>query len=363
MQPRLTWLVPCLASLLLAACGLSPEQQQATSVALTATAASPTPTNTPVPPTPTPTPTPTPIPYDLSVSVTDEQGNAIDGAVVTLAEVEGPQTTDTRGQVAWADLQGESAALSVKAQGYFPGETATTLQRGPNEAVVVLERDPFGLLTSQACGDAETLVYVEDFQDGHPQGWPDIEFRAQGWALDPHPDEAGNRVASASDPGHIGVGLQGVAVEDAVLRLRFMLVGGRDVAFNWRSAFDAYAIEGGEVTDSRYQIVVRDGAGLLMQRVQLPVRNLGVANSRTVPKAGAWHRIEIATFEGSTEVWVDGAPVMSYEDSQPLPAGGIGLELFPAAETSTVVYFDDIAVCGLSAPFVSMPTPEPTAAP
>ena len=170
-------------------------------------------------------------------------------------------------------------------------------------------------------------------------------------------------MASASDPGHIGAGLQGVAVQDAVLRLRFMIVGGRDISFNWRSSFEAYTVEGGEVTDSRYQIVVRDGAGMLMQRVQLPVRNLGVANSRYVPTVGEWHRIEIGTFEGSTEVWVDGQQALSYSDPQPLPAGGIGLELFSAVKASTVVYFDDIAVCVLSAPFAPRPTPEPTAAP
>ena len=47
---------------------------------------------------------------------------------------------------------------------------------------------------------------------------------------------------------------------------------------------------------------------------------------------------------------------LKYTDAKPLPAGSIALELlnFDSSKPDTVVYFDNIAVCKLSAPFVSL---------
>jgi hypothetical protein len=45
--------------------------------------------------------------------------------------------------------------------------------------------------------------------------------------------------------------------------------------------------------------------------------------------------------------------VAAYEDPVGLPPGTLGLEYWPPDET-TAVYFDDISVCELSAPVVSL---------
>ena len=44
-------------------------------------------------------------------------------------------------------------------------EATATLERGLNEVVITLERDPYGVLLADACADGETLRYLEDFQD------------------------------------------------------------------------------------------------------------------------------------------------------------------------------------------------------
>jgi hypothetical protein len=57
---------------------------------------------------------------------------------------------------------------------------------------------------------------------------------------------------------------------------------------------------------------------------------------------------------------LDGKLEAEYQDPEPLPAGKIRIGLGPFTEASTtVLYFDDMTVCGLSAPFVSMPSPVP----
>jgi hypothetical protein len=49
---------------------------------------------------------------------------------------------------------------------------------------------------------------------------------------------------------------------------------------------------------------------------------------------------------------------MTYQDPEPLPPGGPGLEMWLVDDTVTV-YFDDISVCELSAPFTPLATPAP----
>ena len=163
---------------------------------MTASAWTPTPRPTP---TPTATPTATPIPYDLTVKVTDADGNPIAGANVAFPESgdDAPVSTDDSGQVTWSSLGGPNGALTVAAPGYFGAEQSVSLGRGPNEVVVALERDPYGLLPSVACAPEEKSLYIEDFQDGQAQGWQAItaatEFGANnGWGLGTK--EEGNQV-------------------------------------------------------------------------------------------------------------------------------------------------------------------------
>ncbi|GJQ36503.1 MAG: hypothetical protein JETCAE01_25130 [Anaerolineaceae bacterium] len=327
--------------LVLAACGPSPEEiATMTASAWTAT------------PTITPSPTPTPIPYDLSVKITDADGNAIAGSSVTLGESD-PVLTDANGLASWTNLPEPDGTLAISAQGYFASEQTFNLNRGPNDLTFTLERDPNGLLPSQACAPGESLLYIEDFQDGSGQGWPEIEYFANGWLVEEFAAEPGNLVASNNNMEHHGHSLEDVAFEDAVWRVRFFVNGRRLISFNWLQNFDI-EIDGQQINNSRYQIVV-DTDGIGIRRLTLPVMNIGAASGRGA-KAENWHTIEISTFQGRTEVWLDGQKNSGYTDPKPLPGGGLGLELitFDTAKPDTIIYFDNMSVCGLSAPFTSM---------
>lgn len=328
--------------ILFAGCGPSPEEV----ATMTASAWTPT----PIPPTATPTPTP--IPYDMTVRVTDADGNPIAGASVTVGDGD-PILTDVSGATSWINLDPPDGTVSVAASGYFASEQTFSLNRGPNEVVVALERDPFGLLPSQACAPSESLLYMDDFQDGIAQGWPEIEYFANGWLVEEFAAEPGNHVASNNNMEHHGVNLQNMTFGDSVWRVRFFVNGRRLLSFNWLVNY-GIQIEGQQVDDARYQIVA-DTDGIGIRRLTLPVLNIGVANGRGA-RAENWHVIEISTFQGRTEVWLDGQKSSGYTDPKPLPGGGIGLELitFDTAKPDTVVYFDNISVCGLSAPFTSL---------
>ncbi len=328
MKKKILYIVLALF-LLIASCGPSPEEiATMTAAAWTAT------------PTITPSPTPTPIPYDLS------------GSSVTLGESD-PSLTDANGLASWTNLPEPDGTLAASAQGYFASEQTFSLNRGPNDLAVALERDPNGLLPSQACAPGETPLYVEDFQDGAGQGWPEIEFFANGWLVEEFASEPGNLVASNNNLEHHGHSLDNMTFEDAVWRVRFLVNGRRLISFNWLQNF-GIEIDGQQIENSRYQIVV-DTDGIGIRRLTLPVMNIGVASGRGA-RAENWHTIEISTFQGRTEVWLDGQKNSGYTDPKPLPGGGIGLELitFDTVKPGTIVYFDNLSVCGLSAPFTSL---------
>lgn len=327
----------------LVACGPSPEE------AATMTASAWTPT--PVPPTSTPTPTP--IPYGLSVLVTDADGVAVSGANITMVGDDIPVFTGEDGKADWTNLPEPDGSLTIAAQGYFASDQTFSLQRGPNELSFTLERDPSGLLPAQACAVGESLLYIEDFQDNEAQGWPEIEFRANGWNLSEYASEPGNFVASNNSAEHPFAVLQDKTFNDAIWRVRFFVEGRRAISFNWQSNFNL-DIDGEHVDDARYQIVA-DTQGIGIRRLTIPILNIGVASGRGA-SAGAWHNIEISTYQGDTQVWLDGKRIAGYTDPKPLPGGGIGLELmsFDSSKPDTVIYFDNISICGLSAPFTSM---------
>jgi len=356
----------------LSSCGPSPEEQTATAVALTAAAATSTPTVTPTfTPTPTsthtPTPTPTPIPYDLSVLVTGDEDAPIVGAIVVLAEIGteiGTQITDDVGQAFWYDLPEETVNLSISAQGYFPLEKTDSIKRGINQVAVVLERDPPGLLPSEACAPGERLLYIEDFQDGEAQGWPEIEYRAQDWDIGPGPDMPGDMVLFRPAEHEGGAEFHDQTFDNAVWRLQFMPIGMPIFHFDWHWAKD-YEVEEGTVRRSNYSLWFHppDIRVFRSQRDLFPTINLRDV-VRTM-KRDVWHQIEISTYEGTLEVWIDGVRFLSYEDPKPLPGGimtlGQGYE--EPLDPQSIVYYDDIVVCELTAPFVPMPTPEPTPLP
>jgi hypothetical protein len=331
--------------LILVGCGPSPEQV----ATMTASAWTPT----PIPPTSTPTPTP--LPYSLTIKVTDANGSPISNAVIQIPDTDLKEVTNETGEASWSDFPEPNSSVTISAQGYFVSEQTLNISRGANELIVTLERDPYGLLPSQACAPSETLLYVEDFQDNFATGWPEIDLYAQGWLIEEYIGEAGNLVASNNNFEHHGTGLQNMTFTDAVWRVRFFVNGRRPISFNWL-VNHGIEIEGQQVNDARYQIVV-DTDGIGLRRLTQPVLNIGVASGAGA-RAENWHTIEISTYQGRTEVWLDGRLVSGYTDPKPLPAGGIGLELmnFDTSKPDTVIYFDNISVCQLSAPFTSLYT-------
>ena len=346
MKTKLSLIILTVISLIFSGCGPSQEEI----ATMTASAWTPTP-----PPTVTPTltPTATPIPYDLTVKVTDAEGNPVASASLTIAGNEAPVLTSESGEATWRNLPAPDGSIEVAAPGYFASSQSFSLSRGPNEVAVVLERDPFGLLPSQACASTETLLYIEDFQDGQAQGWPEIDLHATGWNVNEYPEEPGNFVASNNGSEHIGTTLQGMTFADPVWRLRFRVDGRRAISFNWLQNY-GIELEGKQVEDVRYQVVAdTDVVGI--RRLTLPVLNIEAARGRGA-KAGTWHNIEISTFQGMTEVWLDGQRITGYMDPKPLPGGGIGLEIFnfDSSKPDTVINFDNISVCALSTPFTSL---------
>ena len=328
--------------LLLAACGPTAEELTATAqAAATQTAAA------------APTPTSTPIPFDLKVKISDAAGNLLAGVTVKLNELgeapEALQTSNDAGEATWANLPGENVTLKVSAQGYFSKDAAQTLQRGPNEMTVALERDPFGLLTQDACAAGETLIYAEDFQDKAGQGWPEIEFNAAGWTIEADPASEGNTILVARQGAPwTWYNRDNISLDNAVWRITYQYTGQAISHFNFRF------VETAEES-ARYMYV--GGAFSHLQRLQKDIPAIQVKNF-SVPKKNEWRRLEFAYFNGVVTIWLDGKELLVYNDPQPWTGGTINLEPYPQSETE-YFFYDNISLCGLTAPFQSISTPTP----
>jgi hypothetical protein len=331
----------CIAAVLLlvAGCGPSPEQI----VPMTAAAWTPT---------PLPSPTPTPVPYALTVQITDESGAGI-AAEIVLPESGSEEAvqTDASGTYTWASVDGPSGTLQISAPGYHAASQPVTLERGPNELAVVLERDPLGLAAADACAPDEKLLYIEDYQDGKAQGWRNltaaVDFGAQnGWSIAAMED--GDQLATFTG-GHEDLDdMESQVFDDSVWRLRVMTQGTDGFSFlNLRHALK----QGGE---TRYTLQWGANPFLALGRLDFPdVGHFDVARGSMRAKQGQWYYFEIAYYQGSVQVWVDGKTQIEYTDPQPLPAGMISLEAHAPKDPNTKYYFDDHSVCELSAPFTT----------
>lgn len=342
---------------LLSACGPTPEEQLATAAYLTAEAATstPIPSSTPTP-TNTPTATATPIPYDLSLLISGVDGNPVEGAVVLLYETETgnrQQISDQVGQAFWYGLPGSTIRLSVKAQGYFPLETAYEIERGVNQISIILERDPHGLLPADVCGPGQKLLYIEDFQDGKAQGWEQIEMRTMGWEIIPHPDSQGNQVLFNGSDTPAGAENTALEFEAAVWRIQFMTDHNQWFSFNWRIKYD-YDEEAGHVDSSSY--ITRFEPFLIeVVRQKYPQSpHLSLGGYGVNLRKGEWHLLEIATYQGNLEVWLDGMIRVSYPDPSPPPGGGLVLGTDEILASPQNIYFDNLVVCELTAPYIPL---------
>lgn len=351
-----------IAALTFTACGPSPEQI----ATMTASAWTPTPvpTNTPVP-----TPTPTPVPYDLVVMISDSANAAIPGAGIVFPESgsEEPVMADASGKYSWMNLPGDTATLKITAQGYLSYEQSLVLERGLTELPIVLERDPFGLLPSTACLPGEAVLFLEDFQDGktvlttHQK-----EFSPVGDA----PGEPGNIVLDhdfttplEDFSTYLGqIDGKPVMYGDAVWRMRFFITEESNWGLNWNTAGPN---ELGDITTSQssYTISFTTGRRINVGR-QIFDANVerywdygkpDLADNVLILEPGVWHYLEIATYQGQVQVWLDGQGIVDVIDEYPLPAGAFSI----GGASGGIQYFDAISVCGLSAPFTSMTIPVP----
>jgi len=314
-------------------------------------------------PTPLPTATPTPIPYGLRISITDEESTPVSFAYVLLQELsEDMHAVDEGGQVSFGGLPGDSVTLDITASGYLPSQVSETIERGDNEISVMLKQDPSGYLPSQACREDETLLYIEDFQDGKAQDWDQImasiEYNAPGWLIQPDTEEPDNQILiAANNPDFANTDYNQNdfnQFSNAVWRIKVKYEGkDNDMFLNWLHGFT----EGGEY---RYTIQFGGGVHLGLQRLEFPEPgHFNVGNTLKQLAENQWYIFEISTFNSTTEVWLDGDKMVSYTDPHPHEVGTIGLEVHLFEGSNSIYYFDNMAVCGLSAPFETIITPEP----
>jgi hypothetical protein len=145
--------------------------------------------------------------------------------------------------------------------------------------------------------------------------------------------------------------------EQAVWRLWYLSSGRSAVSFNWLQSFN-YESEFGHIDDARYQILVDTAGGAAVRRLEIPQVNFVGDGGPARVTAGEWHFLEMSTFEGSVQLWIDGNRILNYTDPRPLPAGSIGLEIIGnATAADAVLSFDNITVCELTEPFVSIYAP------
>jgi len=217
--------------------------------------------------------------------------------------------------------------------------------------------NPSGLLASEACLPGERLVYFEDFQDNKAQGWPEIEYRAQGWDIIPHPDSQGNMVAKFPCETETGILLSDFTFDNAAWRVFFMPKGNPNViSFDWHQnaypdKFEAYSVGFAEGSVR----VIRVSAHSLPEHI-LEVVLLDIEQN---VKKDVWHLLEISSYNTTLEVWLDGTQLLTYVDPQPLPGGQIGLGLSVSEYEDSIVYYDNLAVCELSEPFAPLLPIEP----
>lgn len=313
--------------LILAGCGPSEEEiMQMTADAATAT------------------PEPTPIPYEATISVIDTEGQPVSGATVAIRGDE--HVTDDSGQVVLSDLSNGTLDLQVQLPGYFPLEQTASLDRGSNQVDLTIERDPEGLLTEYACGPGETLLYIEDFQDQKAEGWEEIELGLPGWAIAPNPDQPDDMVIAATEGAAYTTlsGFDDPGLDNAVWRFRFRYDGGGESHINWRQA-------PAEV-DTRYIVNLASDYARLDRLVG---NHVSVGEAGT-PAGGDWHLMEISYFDGTVAVYIDGEEGFAWTDPNPWDGGTVAFEPYPQGDAT--FYYDDISVCGLSAPFTPLPPPQ-----
>jgi hypothetical protein len=313
----------------------------------------PPPTDTALPPSPSETATQVAVSYALIVKVMDARNQPVKNATLNLSELgssaAATQPADINGQVSWTDLPFTTVSLTVKAPGYKPIQESVPLQAGPNLAVVKLELDPFGLLPGNACAVNEKPLYIADFQDNQAAGWTGVAEGAKGWSLGPDPAQPGNivMIARGSPDGMAAaIDLSNFTFTNAVWRVSVKFDGGAKIFnfLNWM-----HTLSGGDV---RYFVNLGPEVPVDLTRFNNG-ESIVMGRSTILQIKDKWARYEVSTYNGTTEVWINGKKAVSFTDTDPIQPGTIGFEPHYQFD-SGAFYYDNISVCGLSAPFKSL---------
>ena len=312
--------------LLLAACGPSSE------AVATMTAAAWT-------PTPLPTPTPTPVPFDVTVSVVDAASNPIGDAFLAVPQLGMQEAviSDATGHYSLFNLPTGEFTIIAGAQGYFDKQQDVPVQRGSNEVVITLERDPLQLLASEACQPGQQALYLEDFEDGQAQDWPISrpawkfeQMEGHGTVLTRMP---GDGVFTRSNVENTGNTVWHLDFYNNTLLLWF---------------YQRYAGEGSPGSLANLialippQVMISGGSGA-------GAGTHGIASGRAAPVGeSGWRHMSVAYFNGDIDVWIDGNLVVGVTDPSPLEAGDLALE--SSASDATTSY-DNMVICTLDEPY------------
>ena len=216
------------------------------------------------------------------------------------------------------------------------------------------ENDPYPISSKPACLPGEELLYLEDFQDGQAQGWPEIEFKAQEWRIEEDPLDSENLALNRPSTYDGSADLRNREFGDAVWRLKIMFPDAAIANFTWHLYDKPYLTEIGLIDFSGYSTWIHFPA-IHVNRNIIPPADIALRWGGEDLHPYTWHLFEISTFQGTIEVWVDGEMFVEYTDPEPLRPGriaiGVGMDGEP--ENHTKVYFDDFVICGLNSPFVS----------
>ena len=135
---------------------------------------------------------------------------------------------------------------------------------------------------------------------------------------------------------------EGQIFDNSVWRLKLKYTGKLALKLNWNQS-----------GEHRYFTDFERGDTVGFSRFEKG-EEIKVDKSSKSLSANKWYTFEISTFEGVSEVWIDGQKAVSYEDPNPFPEGKIGFESnFHWSEGGTIFY-DDLSLCELSAPFTSI---------
>ncbi|MBI4732672.1 MAG: hypothetical protein HY781_11235, partial [Chloroflexi bacterium] len=151
---------------------------------------------------------------------------------------------------------------------------------------------------------------------------------------------------------------------DAAWRFRFMMTEETGWGLSWNSARPADFVgitTGGTYygiifSTNRHIVVTRRILDTSYQRVFPEGSGKGNLTDKVlILETNIWHYMEISTFQGRFQIWLDGENIVDVQDDVPLPPGGFSI----GKGDSGIMYFDAISVCGLSAPLLSIPVPVP----